>query len=278
MIRHPKLPVPSPRQFPPKPKRLPTRRRVTIGVGVLCGDGSVVLAADSEEVVQGYWKREHWKIFGIFKDDTTLMVIGSGRSGYCDALASDLNEAVNVNATDPVELVIRRTVAAFNREHVAPYHDLPDLQMLIATQDTDHRGLFVTDRSACTACNQSKAIGIGSAHAYEILNFVPQPATTDQGVALAAYAVFHAKERTDGCGQATSIVCLEGSRCTSVSREAVAQMDNLFRYFERGVNPAILSLMFGYVRESALGNISNQIRTDRKNIAELVRDRAAIVE
>src|SRR5437660_1618792 len=85
----------------PRPRRLPERKRMTIALGVICGDG-LVISADTEET-DGWLKTNQSKITvsqnihlvtyekgggraKVPETAATCAVAGAGNAGYIDAL------------------------------------------------------------------------------------------------------------------------------------------------------------------------------------------------
>ena len=58
---------------------------MTIALGILASDG-VVVATDTQETVQGYWKRHEGKIQAAQTAQGAVVVAGAGRAAYADAL------------------------------------------------------------------------------------------------------------------------------------------------------------------------------------------------
>src|SRR5438132_1411166 len=110
MARHMLMDKPPCASVPPKPRRLPQRKRMTIALGILASNG-VVLAADTEESYEG-WKGEHGKITGVgaqaTKGGNCCLITGAGDALYIDAIARDLRELVSRNsATSTVEELLK---------------------------------------------------------------------------------------------------------------------------------------------------------------------------
>jgi 20S proteasome alpha/beta subunit len=251
MMRHPKLPVPvSPWPFRPKPRQLPHRKRMTIAVGVLSNDNSLVIASDCQETVQGYWKRTEVKVRASSAKrrgrDTgvRLAIAGAGRAGYADALEQHVSEAFskaegNVpKALDAMYVTLRE----FHQHHVAPYPDLPEVQLLVGVQKTGAKRpwLYSTDRGTMTQISHHAAVGIGSGHALNLLFEHDGVQTSSQAVALAVYAVHHTKNNVADCGNHTSVCVLDDAGSWYVPYPTIARMDEIFEMF-MGINEVALT-------------------------------------
>ncbi|HXD73395.1 MAG TPA: hypothetical protein VN628_06655, partial [Vicinamibacterales bacterium] len=108
---------------------------MTIALGILCRDGAV-LAADSQETLQGYWKRRQTKVASITvgpKQDLSIALAGAGRAGYVDALVDELVEAASSaeGHWENTLAVVRDTLIRFHKTHVIPYQaDTPDVPLV----------------------------------------------------------------------------------------------------------------------------------------------------
>src|SRR5579864_1057389 len=136
MLRQP----PRPKPFPPKPRRLPERKRMTIAVGILAADG-VVIAADSQETVQNYWKGNQGKVWwSAYYGDSekrngrsagVCAVACAGRAGYCDALTSRVIDVFkrtpDVVENEDVRALFEEETVKFHNVHVVPYIDPPEV-------------------------------------------------------------------------------------------------------------------------------------------------------
>src|SRR5438552_17699196 len=117
---------------PPKPRRLPARKQMTIALGILAKDG-VVLAADTQETFSGVFKVDQAKILATVlgtstKNDGVFGVSGAGSGGHIDAISQELCDSFW--RQHPKTLVdvgddIRKRVSDFHAQHVLPYSTLP---------------------------------------------------------------------------------------------------------------------------------------------------------
>src|SRR5277367_974521 len=87
-------PPPHPRLFsPPRPRRLPRGKRVTIAAGFSCFDG-IILCADTQEVIPGYTKNETDKIRQWKDNGLCIATAGSGDSELIEALSQRIEDAL----------------------------------------------------------------------------------------------------------------------------------------------------------------------------------------
>lgn len=233
---------------------------MTIALGILASDG-VVIAADSQETVQGYWKGNQGKVWwaGQYSDlkkskGRSAGVCGIGgagnRAGYVDSLTFKLIKAFQRDADavdrDDLERVFEKETTTFHREHVAPYGDYPDVSMVIGYYRNHHAGLFSTDRGALTHHNTYAAVGIGAMEARGFLrNIWRLRVDLANAIVLAAYAVFLAKEKVDGCGSFTDIAYLKAHAAAFVDRDAVERLEKVFRSYAKYLETPLLHRALG---------------------------------
>src|SRR5262245_43720160 len=84
--------------IPPKPRRLPERKRMTIALGILASDG-LVIAAATQETYSGVFKINQGKMLGTRLgplDDPLgyVTVTGAGTAGHLDAINQDICDTV----------------------------------------------------------------------------------------------------------------------------------------------------------------------------------------
>jgi 20S proteasome alpha/beta subunit len=226
---------------------------MTIAVGVLC-HGGVAVASDSQEVVQGYWKRKVWKlsIQDIGEDGPmSLIVAGAGRAGYIDALSQKLGEVFSDARGNWQQAVdgFRRELQVFHRDHVVPYPDLPEVSALIAMQKGDAMAyLYATDRSTMSEEEESTAVGIGSGHARAILARMDIPRhklSVDAAVALAVFVVHHTSAHVADCGDETVVAGIHKGETFLVPPESVKGMEEIFSRYMETLEPWIAAGIIG---------------------------------
>lgn len=233
---------------------------MTIAIGILADDG-VVVAADSQETVQGYWKRSQHKIGGqsIASGDAGsqtrrgCLVSAAGRAGYCDNLTNHITDLLRTSkgkSDDAAAMTqkIADTVKAFHVDHVAPYSDHPDVSLIVGVDYEGSVELFGTDRGTVTAYPKFHAIGIGSAHALGLLGRLMSysfPSSIDvvSAAILAAFVVKDTKRNVDGCGENTEIAWLYKGRFGSLDNRQTAELDDCFDEFAEIAQPTIIRMM-----------------------------------
>lgn len=272
---------PRPHPFLPKPRRLPERKRMTIAVGILASDG-VVVAADSQETVQGYWKGNQGKVWwgGQYSDLTktkgrsagVCAVAGAGmRAGYIDALMQKFLRVFQGNPDviqpDEVERLFEKEATKFHREHVAPYSDYPEVSMVIGYYRNHEMALFSVDRGTVTNRRSMTyaAVGIGSMEAQTMLGQTWKlRCDLKTAIVLAAYAVFLAKEHVDGCGNFTDIVYLRNHAAAFVDRGIVQSLETVFRRSTKYLETPLLHRVLGanVPAMSGAGEMAEVLRRD----------------
>jgi hypothetical protein len=255
---------------------------MTIALGILASDG-VVIAADSQETVQGYWKTNQGKItwsgfYGELRKTRgrsagVCAIAGAGnRAGYVDALTSRLTAAFNgdpdaVQRGD-VQSLFEAETLTFHREHVVPYSDLPEVSLVIGYYRNHHEALFTTDRGALIRQNSFGAVGIGAMEAQSMLRFIwklrPDVRTA---IVLAAYAVFLAKEKVDGCGSFTDVVYLRNHEAKGVPRETIERLEQVFRRYAKYLEMPLLHRVLGAEQTKPMSNAGEMAEVLRRDIA-----------
>lgn len=251
---------------------------MTIAVGVLARTG-VVIAADSQETVQGYWKTNQGKVWrsGLYAPESVgcCAVAAAGRAGYCDSLTSDILQAFNANpgvvTNSDVKALIGSQTAAFHREHVAPYHDASDLEVecVVAYERNNAWGLFQTDRGSVLRSGNYVTVGVGRNEASAALRgLIRTPPELRAAIIAAAYGVFMAKERVDGCGNFTDIAYLTNHQTYAVSRETSALLEQSFRRWNDFVVKPMLATILGG-QDSGVTGFNAAIETIRRDISAI---------
>lgn len=251
---------------------------MTIAIGVLARTG-VVIAADSQETVQGYWKSNQGKIWwsGHYSRASSgcCAVAAAGRAGYCDSLISQIlqsfNSNVNAASNEAVRGLIKAEATNFHKEHVAPYQDASGLEVgcVVGYERNNQWGLFVTDRGAVRQSNGYVAVGIGSNEATVALNgLLRRPVELRTAIIMAAYGVFVAKDRVDGCGNFTDIVYLTNHRAYALPRPTAELLEHAFRRWATYVTVPM--------RGTVLGVTGGRNRDFNAAIETIQRDIAAV--
>jgi 20S proteasome alpha/beta subunit len=192
---------------------------MTIALGILAQDG-IVVAADTEESTGGYLKGETTKILQVFGDGPACLISGAGDSGYVESLMSELAEVFFIDKMrvhQPLQQAFEDCMKNFYSEHIIPFaayssQDRPVVEMLIAYNRNNQRGLLVSEKSVVFQKMPYAAVGCGSIFADILLNRLWQMADIKAVQVLAAYVLFMVKECVEGCGKLTQISALHGSR------------------------------------------------------------------
>lgn len=248
---------------------------MTIAIGVVARTG-VVIAADSQETVQGYWKSNQGKIWwsGHYSLDSSgcCAVAAAGRSGYCDALTAKIlqsfNSNVNASSHSAVQHLIATEATEFHRDHVAPYQDASSLEVgcVVGYERNNQWGLFATDRGTVHRSNNYAAVGIGSNEATVALKgLIRTPVELRTAIIAAAYGVWVAKDRVDGCGNFTDIVYLTNHRAHALPRPTTEQLEHAFRRWATYVTAPIRASVLG-VRDGRARDFNAAVDTIRRDI------------
>lgn len=149
-------PLSHPKSFycPPRPRRLPRSRKVTIAAGFVCQDG-IVLCADTQEVIPGFTKNETEKI-KVWKDGGfSIAITGSGETEGIEVAAQLIEDALTeeYSKDEPLNClgIIQTAVRKFFDTSIRPYasfprDDRPFVDLLIAVgvsnKATQYESLF----------------------------------------------------------------------------------------------------------------------------------------
>jgi 20S proteasome alpha/beta subunit len=218
---------------------------MTIAIGILATDG-VVLAADTQQTYEGIAKIDLPKILianQCGNDDTKLAgfaVSGAGWSDYLEAASQELCGrflALRRPTIDSIKGAVATAVRRFYQRHMVPFaqfpdHDRPNLQLLIAAQCPSGQRLWATRKNTLRECQRFAAVGIGEAYARMLLaRYANKGMTIANATALAAYAVFSAKQFVEGCGRETHVVRICASTATYYPKEKVDFLEGYFQKY-----------------------------------------------
>lgn len=205
---------------PPKPRRLPGRKTVTIAAGFVCNEG-IVIAADSQETIPGYTKdlsKAKVKTVLCHVGDIvqgpilTCIYVGSGHSDYIATALEEAQKAVNnckdlFQAHKALDVCLRR----FHKERIAPWAGFPDYQqpsveLLIGISIGMAFGLFHYSGTSFHRCMDHKAIGTGAILANSLISqYCSHTDSLEQTIILASYIIHKVKMNVEGCGGFTQI-------------------------------------------------------------------------
>src|SRR5258708_11268684 len=218
------LPFPRPRPFvPPKAKRLPRGKRVTIAAGFVCEDG-LLLCADSQEVISGYTKNEVDKV-RMWKDQGLCIAITGAGDTELIEYAGKLIETAITDEYSPKEWrlsedyqrIIEKTFAQLFKDAILPYatfprEDRPYVDLLIAIGVSNDVSKFeMLFKASGTTVREidfgAECIGSGTMIAKSLIERIYSSfLKLDDAIIIACYILYHAKRWTDGCGGDTSVV------------------------------------------------------------------------
>ena len=283
MMPRPKLPVPRPRLFQLKPRQLPTGKRMTIGIGILASDG-VVIAADTQESIQGYWKtnqgKVRWSAYqSVDHGSGSIVVTGAGTARHLDAIQDQLTaEFVDAHQVD-VEGWARKVIKDFHVEHVVPFTvDTPQASLLMAAslKTKDHLWgpyLWATEKTAVVKYEHFAAVGIGSGHAVNLLNRLWRYDALDVRATaiLAAYVIFHVKDYVDGCGNFTDVAVIKNDRVYTVRREQITELESLFRLLTGETEALLASYLFNAAPDGKIEKLSRSLRSARTKFLDILK-------
>lgn len=196
---------------------------MTIALGMLTPRG-VIIAADSQEGTgfAGDMKLSAHKIMtglhvntNVPSDRGSIAVSGAGFVGHLEFIKQEIIAAFNQNKDLPItsfDSELKRIIKDFYTEHVIPFSqyppaERPEIELIIGAQRRRERRLWVTDMTTVRTC-QYAAVGSGRIYALDILRRLFEWIDNDLAQVVAAYAVFVAKEKAEGCGKETEIVTI----------------------------------------------------------------------
>jgi 20S proteasome alpha/beta subunit len=230
---------------PLKHKRYP--KDMTIALGLLTQTG-IILAADSQESYGPDVKMQTGKIMlestGSYDSDgalttKTIAVTGAGDSGYLTVLKQRIHDAsADCSDTKQMEEKLEEIVEDFYERHVAPFPPSQwgdfNVQLIVAASIQNVLGLWITYMNTVRRVETFAAVGLGEAWAASFLRgFIPQFADTRAGTAIAAYAIFLAKEHSKECGKDTHIVSIPRGDVVGIANaHAIRMMDDYFARYE----------------------------------------------
>src|SRR5438067_3513959 len=136
--------IAAPPQFPPKPRRLPEGKRMTIALGILASDG-IVVAADREEQIPDFMKVSQSKIrvmsIASKSHSGSCVVTGAGDGTHIDALTDSLLQAFTAQSElvgVELQTCLADVVEQFHHDHIFPVSPLhaeqPSVQMIVACE------------------------------------------------------------------------------------------------------------------------------------------------
>jgi hypothetical protein len=238
---------------------------MTVALGLLASDG-VVVAADSQETVQGFWKTDQGKVWGAGRYQNMdgdrsagmcLVAGASNRAGYVDSLTRRVldafrdSDAVERNdVRDALEPVCK----TFHEQNTAPYPDLPDVSLVIGYYRDFRMGLFSTDRGTLTPQMPYAAVGVGASEAQRVLAGMWRlRLSIRDAIVCASYAAFLAKEHVDGVGGPTDMMYIHKHQHGKVDRDIIARLEGIFRRYAKYLETPLLHRILGTEVPSMVG-------------------------
>jgi hypothetical protein len=197
----------------PKRLRLPERKAVTIGIGIHC-NGGVVLAADQQQTVDGYYKIHSTKIGNIVYGGATILWTYSHLPNLATAMKDGLLSKLPFYPP------------TYNEEQVrcAIFKEIDEMKNLYPTQMEQQEFLYafscgsgarflrvsggIIDEPswACIGVGDSSLVN----YIFKTLRFTPPHfMATDEAVFLAIYMIYLAKRFVDKVGGPTDVIVLE---------------------------------------------------------------------
>jgi 20S proteasome alpha/beta subunit len=245
--------------FPHRPQPLKHRQHakaMTIALGILATDG-VVLAADSQMTVPGFFKLDQGKVAFTTRrtidppsGPSTLIVSGAGAETSLQYLGGQLlnwfGEPSPVPSPSEIDSELRKQVLEFHEHHVTPHGaGTLDVWMIVAALSGNERTLWITDKSACLRQSMFGAVGIGAMYARSLLGRMYAPMDTVRAVLLASFVISQVKQLIDGCGNGTDIVGIKSNKLYYVDRQTTRRLEDLFQQRYSRLEAGLLYEIFG---------------------------------
>jgi hypothetical protein len=240
---------------------------MTIAIGLLAHDGLVV-AADTQETIPGYWKLEQGKIAAVVRairggkpgrSRAACLLSGAGNGEYVDALVRTLIERFrgepHLDTVDEVQPAFAQILEGFHAKHVLPFaayprDDRPNFKLIAGClYEGGGSTLLVSEENLFHEHTPYVAVGVGSSLAYTLLSRFYRLPMLDlwQTVLLAAYVLFHVKESVDGCGKRSDISCLQhgGRGFVRIARQWTDALEAAMGEYSDMVDPEQLRWVIG---------------------------------
>lgn len=148
-----------------KPKRLSTRNRMTLAIGMQC-QGGVILAADTRLSYDGGPVSEGRKLAGFQSDTGTYAIAQSSYDAHAaSTLMSEIQATVQADDPQTFAALERAIKDAMARWYPPVYENRPPIQLLVAAslRRENERGLYYCEppSTASREWESYKAIGEG---------------------------------------------------------------------------------------------------------------------
>jgi hypothetical protein len=284
-FRTPGIPLPMPQplkhlRYPPCGKF--KEDRVTIGLGILANN-AVIIASDTQVGITDYMKTQQGKIsyaakYDVGQQQVAVGVMGAGHNAYLTHLGQDFTRFLGVDQRTPsmseFEEFASRHLAQFYLDHVIPfaaYPDRPEVWLLLGYWARGAVKLWRSAHNALTESSTYATVGVGEIYATGIMGqmYLPMwPLTPQMAVLLAAYVIHRVKDRIDGCGKDTEIVCIGPTRTARFPKDAIDPLEEMLDTYLR-VEADALHHVFSAERGPTSKNLSRNLRRFRADLEKL---------
>ena len=208
------------RPVQPEPQRLQKRKAVTIGIGFHCRDG-IVLAADQQQTMQGYYKVHASKIGNIVYGESTIL----WTYAYLPNLVTVMRDGVFTKlegvfpkrpGSPRPKLTSNHLVEAISKQIAEMKGQYPEemaQQQFLFAASCGSGLRFIRVTGGIVDEPHWACIGVGDSSLvnfiYKSFNFGPPVLTyTIDALVLAVYMIYLAKQFVDGVGGPTDAVIL----------------------------------------------------------------------
>lgn len=244
-----------PRISRPVQKRLPTRKAMTIAVGMIA-NGGIVLAADTQLTDGLHNKSKGGKIMAAGRGGKAVAhtgacaVTGATNNfdllhGLGDEVWKDFLETIDDADKDAAFERFEDIVYGFFSRHIVPEPAL-DVSILIGYQRDGAMALWQSSRGLLVEQYDYGAVGIGASAALGWLRKIWRgPMDIATSVLAATFAVGAAKESVEGCGKHTHVLVIEADSFRRIYQGLVNEIDALYEALSEQVQPDFLHRCFG---------------------------------
>jgi hypothetical protein len=257
---------------------------MTIALGII-GSNGIVLAADTEESIQGYMKRHQTKILSGFhhateggprKELPMVAVSGAGDSHYLDVINEKMVDAV-LTTRKPflpdVQPELEETVKKFYDDHIIPFaafpaNERPEISLIVAAAAPNQAVLWTTSKNVVKKCQRFAAVGIGAFYAETLLNRLYGQFDAGVASALATFVMLQVKEHVPDCGKETQLVCIRQGEIRMSYFRDVRDLEDAFRTYQT-IEMEALHYAIGGLDESVRKDLRRHIPQSRKAIMQL---------
>jgi 20S proteasome alpha/beta subunit len=233
---------------------------MTIAVGVLGAD-AMILAADSQEgygydggmrlqtyriAFEGSWSTDD------NDDNRAIGVTGAGDSDYLSIIKHRIMEEFKqYDDLQSFETHLHESVCSFYEKHVIPFNSQQwgnlAVDLIVAGVIQNTSAMWYTSRNVVTPCSGWVARGSGESWVKYLLKESSTDIKMKEATILAAYAVFVAKQRAEGCGMHTELIAIprDNSLVYVADRKALDAMGKLFAKYEEHERRSFWSALHG---------------------------------